>query len=62
VKDDVPDMPDVLPWWEESLDDEEENELEVAQPPSMTSEEFTNAIKPPSGVGRKLIYNVLSLA
>ena len=56
-------IPDVLPWWEETVDDiGEEDESEVASPPNMVSDEVVNAISPLSGVGQKLIYNALSIA
>jgi hypothetical protein len=54
-------VPDVLPWWEDTAEMEQE-ELEMASPPVIVSDEVVNAITPPSGVGQKLVYNALSIA
>ncbi|WVQ93073.1 hypothetical protein IAU59_000137 [Kwoniella sp. CBS 9459] len=65
--------PDVLPWWEAqeavlAEEDEEDDEntgriatLETAPLPELIPDEVVEAINPPSGVGKKLVYNAIAI-
>lgn len=61
----MPQAPDVLPWWEsEEILDDGENESErnrVEPEPSLIPQEILLEIKPPVGVGQKLVYNAISI-
>ncbi|KIR99920.1 hypothetical protein L804_02556 [Cryptococcus deuterogattii 2001/935-1] len=61
----IPQAPDVLPWWEseEILDDGgNENERNKVEPePSLIPQEILLGIKPPEGVGQKLVYNAIAI-
>lgn len=61
----IPQGPDLLPWWEseEALDDgeNESGEDKVEPEPGLIPQELLLGIKPPEGVGRKLVYNAISI-
>ncbi|AFR96129.2 hypothetical protein C343_04246 [Cryptococcus neoformans C23] len=61
----IPQAPDVLPWWEseEALDggENERREDKVEPEPNLIPQEILLGIKPPEGVGRKLVYNAISI-
>ncbi|WVQ81383.1 hypothetical protein IAT38_003507 [Cryptococcus sp. DSM 104549] len=65
-----PSTPDVLPWWEdvnallesEDVDQEEEEGVEAAPEPKMIPGDVLAAITPPSGVGKKLVYNAIAIS
>ncbi|OWZ74316.1 hypothetical protein AYX14_00256 [Cryptococcus neoformans] len=61
----IPQAPDVLPWWEseEALDggENESREDKVEPEPNLIPQEILLGIKPPEGVGRKLVYNAISI-
>ncbi|WWC91059.1 uncharacterized protein L201_006000 [Kwoniella dendrophila CBS 6074] len=65
-------IPNVLPWWEDQDDvdldgeDEEVNGLEeprlqTAPMPELIPDKIIDAISPPEGVGKKLIYNAMAI-
>jgi hypothetical protein len=56
------DTPDVLPWWEgDELDDEEDDDLQIAVRPPMVGSALVTSITPPNGTGMKLVYNALAI-
>ncbi|WWC72945.1 uncharacterized protein I206_106909 [Kwoniella pini CBS 10737] len=59
------DVPKVLPWWEDQLEDEEEQDelsnVNVASIPDTIPDGTLHDISPPEGVGNKLVYNAIAI-
>ena len=58
---DIP-LPDEMPWWEAPDVLDEDDGVGYADMPDLVDEDVLEGIRPPEGLGLKLVYNAVAIS